>query len=305
MKHGQALRTANSTGIRVGGGLLAAGILLQLSVGPVRWDRVAFPVNVILLLAFLALLGGMYALRRRVPLFEWLMHLPAAVAALGQALVLTLVMGLVMQRDGGIPWLSQMLGFWPFVLTYAWVAVVVGLASVNHLLRFRVKEIPFLLNHAGLFLALVCGALGGADRQELRMTVREGETVHLAEDRAGAVREPGLAVELHDFIMEEYPLQPGDRMRVPRRFASAVTVHTQSGGVSDAVVEVNKPLKADGWKIYQYGYDESAGTGSRISILQLVRDPWLPFVFAGICLMLAGALSLFFFMAPGPKKKED
>ena len=38
--------------------------------------------------------------------------------------------------------------------------------------------------------------------------------------------------------------------------------------------------------------------------LELVRDPWLPAVYAGICLMLAGAACLFLLMAPKPVKKE-
>ena len=40
---------------------------------------------------------------------------------------------------------------------------------------------------------------------------------------------------------------------------------------------------------------------SRISVLQLVKDPWLPFVFAGIFMMLAGA---FVMMIVGFKKEE-
>ncbi|MBQ5438585.1 MAG: hypothetical protein IIU34_02985, partial [Bacteroidales bacterium] len=71
-----------------------------------------------------------------------------------------------------------------------------------------------------------------------------------------------------------------------------------------AVIEVNKPLQADGWKIYQYDYDEEKGTESEISVFELVREPWQPFVRAGILMMLAGALCLFFFMAPRPKKED-
>jgi len=293
-------------GFLIGGGLLAVGLLLQVSLGPVQWDLLAFPANVILLVVGLALIGVMYALRRKVYLFEWMMHPGAAVPALCYALGLTIVMGLVAQVDrGGIPWLSRMLDFWPFVLAYTWMMVIVGLASVNHLMRFKLREIPFLLNHMGLFLALVCGALGASDKRELQMTVREGETEWRAEDGAGDIHELDLAVELHDFIMEEYPLQPGARMRVPKRFASEVSVFTKQGASFDAVIEVNKPLKVNGWKIYQYGYDEQAGVESSISILQLVKDPWLPFVYIGIYMMLAGALSLFFFMAPRPKRKEE
>jgi cytochrome c biogenesis protein ResB len=55
---------------------------------------------------------------------------------------------------------------------------------------------------------------------------------------------------------------------------------------------VNKPLNFMGWKIYQLSYSEAMG-GIGISILELVRDPWLPYVYTGIFMMLAGAVWLF------------
>lgn len=294
-------------GFLIGGGILLAGILLQITVGPVRWERLAFPVNLILLIGFLAVMAFMYAFRQKVRFFEWAMQLEAAVPALCYSLVLTILLGLVAQQEdgGGVPWLSRMLDFWPFVLSYAWMMVILGLAALHRLVHFRIKEIPFLLNHLGLFLALVCGALGAPDTQRLHMTTREGETQQQAEDEAGMLHEPGLAIELHDFIMEEYPMQPGQRRAMPKRFASEVTVYSRHGHKQDAVIEVNKPLKVDGWKIYQYDYDEQSGSESTVSIFELVRDPWQPFVFTGILMMLAGALSLFFFMAPRPGKKEE
>ena len=56
---------------------------------------------------------------------------------------------------------------------------------------------------------------------------------------------------------------------------------------------MNKPYEVDGWKIYQYGYDTHMGTKSQISILELVSDPWLPLVYAGIYMMLTGAVCMF------------
>ncbi|MBQ2598223.1 MAG: cytochrome c biogenesis protein ResB [Bacteroidales bacterium] len=293
-------------GFLLGGGILAAGILLQVFAGPFPWERLAFPRNLILLALFLLLLVLLYAFRRKVRLFAWMVRLDAAVPALCYCLGLTLVLGLVRQsgEGGGIPWLSRMLDFWPFVLSYAWLLTLLGLVSVKHLLLFRLREIPFLLNHAGLFLALACGALGSPDRQDLFMTVTEGTLATTAEDADGAVHTPGISVELHDFIMELYPLQPGARMQMPKRFASEITLFDREGKVCDAVIEVNKPLKAAGWTIYQYDYDAQAGPESRISVLELVRDPWQPFVLAGILMMLCGALCLFLFMAPRPKKEE-
>ena len=293
-------------GFLLGGGILAAGILRQVFAGPFPWERLAFPRNLILLALFLLLLVLLYAFRRKVRLFAWMVRLDAAVPALCYCLGLTLVLGLVRQsgEGGGIPWLSRMLDFWPFVLSYAWLLTLLGLVTLKQVLFFSWRSIPLLLNHLGLFLALACGALGSPDRQDLFMTVTEGTLATTAEDADGAVHTPGISVELHDFVMELYPLQPGARMQMPKRFASEITLFDREGKVCDAVIEVNKPLKAAGWTIYQYDYDAQAGPESRISVLELVRDPWQPFVLAGILMMLCGALCLFLFMAPRPKKEE-
>ena len=81
--------------------------------------------------------------------------------------------------------------------------------------------------------------------------------------------------------------------REPRRFASDVTVYTQSGALEKATIEVNRPFEIDGWKIYQLSYDESKGRWSDISVFELVRDPWLPVVYAGIWMMIVGAVCMF------------
>ena len=46
-------------------------------------------------------------------------------------------------------------------------------------------------------------------------------------------------------------------------------------------------------EIYQLSYDETKGKWSRMSVFELVRDPWLPIVYTGILMMIAGAIGLF------------
>ena len=284
-------------GFLVGGGLLFTGILLQAALGPIHWDLFAWPVNLTALVLLLATVGIMYALRRKVYAFEWMMHAGAAVPCLVYAAVLTILMGLIPQvRAGGVPWLSQMLSFWPFVLIWTWMMVISALAVLNHLLRWKVREIPFILNHLGVVVAIVTATLGNADMQSLQLTAFTDEAESRAVDETGRMVEPGIAIELRQFTMEEYP------DHTPKRFASDVTVYTKDGKNVTGTVEVNKPLKVNGWKIYQYGYDVMRGPDSAYSVFQLVRDPWLPWVYFGIFMMLAGAVCLMFFMAPKPVK---
>jgi hypothetical protein len=79
----------------------------------------------------------------------------------------------------------------------------------------------------------------------------------------------------------------------PKKFSSKILV-TDSKGVKETVqLEVNKPYKVDGWKLYQIGYDKEMGKYSRLSIIEAVRDPWIPVVYIGIILMILGAGYLF------------
>lgn len=287
-------------GFLIGGGLFAVGLALQLTMGPIDWSLFASPVNWIMLVLLLAFLALMFLLRKKVYAFEWMMHGHAAVASLSWALGITLVMGLLPQtRECGVTWLSQMLTFWPFVIIWTWMMVISGLATINHLLRFKIKEIPFLLNHLGVFVAIVAATLGSADVQKLHMTVYYEAPEWRALSDNDDVVESGVAIELHQFTVDYY------EDMTPKRFASDISVYTENGKNVHGTVEVNKPLKVNGWKIYQYGYDNALGSKSPYSVFMLVKDPWLPAVYTGIFLMLAGALCLMLFMAPKPVKKEE
>lgn len=400
-------------GIMIGAGLLVTGILLQATVGKIEWDWIAFPVNVIVLAAFLILLGVMNALRKKVYVFGWLSHYTAAVSSLLWVVVATVLMGLVKQVpshhaiDAVEGLFTQMLSSWPFVLLYIWMSLSLGMAILRSTFPFHWKKIPFLLNHVGLFIALVAATLGNADMQRLRMTTSLGNTEWRAQDEENQnLVELPLAIELNDFTIDEYPpklmlidnatgkvlpedapahvlleegmshgdlldwelnitqsipeaasvatedtlrftefrsmgatyaiylkaknrkthetkegwvscgsfmfpykaLKLNDRIsmvmpeREPQRFASDVTLYTESGKQESGTIEVNKSYEIDGWKIYQLSYDETKGRWSNISVFELVRDPWLPYVYIGIGMMILGAVCLFTTAQQGRRK---
>jgi len=275
-------------GLLIGGGLIMAGLALQLSVGQVRWEAFAWPVNGYVFGGFLMLIATVFLLRKQVYAFQFLGTHQAAIPAMVYAVVLTIIMGLTRQQVGGT-WLNDMLSFWPFVLIYVYIALILGLTILRRLFSFHhlKKDLPFLLNHLGLFLALTTATLGNADMQRLKMITAVGEPEWRALDANGVVREMPLAIELKKFIMETY--DDGS----PRRFASEIQILTKTKKNINATVDVNKPYEVDGWKIYQFGYDTQQGANSRISILELVSDPWLQFVYTGIYMMLAGAVCMF------------
>ena len=401
-------------GLTIGAGLLIIGILLQMTVGAINWDLFACPVNVIVLLVYIVALIAMHLLRKRVYLFSWLSHYSAAVSALLWVVGMTVVMGLIRQAPSGhapnastdLLGFSQMIASWPFVLLYFWMVTALGLTILRASFPFKWRRLSFLLNHIGLFVALIAATLGNADMQRLKMTTRMGNAEWRATDDKGQLIELPLAIELKDFTIDEYPpklmlidnetgrtlpekspehvlleegvtkgtlqnwqltieqsipmaasvatedalkftefhsmgatyavylkavnqknqttkegwvscgsfLFPYKAIRLdsltslvmperePQRFASEVKVYTQEGTITESTIEVNRPMEIAGWKIYQLSYDESKGRWSDISVFELVRDPWLPVVYAGIIMMMLGAICLF---VNAQKRKEE
>lgn len=275
-------------GFLIGGSFVIAGLALQLSIGPVTWEVFAWPANGIVFAGFLMMITLIFLLRKKVDVFLFLGTYQAAIPAMVYAVVLTIVMGLTRQEVNGT-WLKNMLTFWPFVLIYVYIAVILGVIILRRLIHLSnwKRDVPFLFNHVGLFLALTTATLGNADMQRVKMITTVGEPEWRALTQDGALKEMDITIELKKFIMETY--DDGS----PKRFASEIRIQTKSDKSIETVVDVNKPYEVDGWKIYQYGYDTQMGAQSQVSILELVCDPWLPFVYTGIYLMLAGAVCLF------------
>lgn len=401
-------------GLTIGAGLLVIGMLLQMTVGAINWDLFACPVNVIVLVVYIIALIAMHLLRKRVYLFGWLSHYFAAVSALLWVVGMTVIMGLVRQSPSGhasnastdLLGFSQMISSWPFVLLYFWMVTALGLTILRASFPFKLSRLSFLLNHIGLFIALIAATLGNADMQRLKMTTRMGNAEWRATDDKGQLVELPLAIELKDFTIDEYPpklmlidnetgrtlpekspvhilleegvsdgnlqdwqltieqsipmaasvatedtlkftefhsmgatyavylkvvnqktqqmkegwvscgsfLFPYKAIRLdsltslvmperePQRFASEVKIYTQEGTITEGTIEVNRPMEVEGWKIYQLSYDETKGRWSDVSVFELVRDPWLPIVYAGIIMMMAGAICLF---VNAQKRKEE
>lgn len=296
-------------GFAIGSGLILTGLLLQFVIGPIVWDSFAWPVNIIALAIFIMLIIAAYCLKDKVCLFRFSFSYASAVPAITFAVVLTIIMGLTRQSNSpeyddplGI---TSCLTFWPFVLIYLWVAWIVGITGIHHIVclgktkGFNSERFAALLSHLGLFIVLVCGTLGSADMQRLRMYCETGHVEWRALDSANKVHELPIAIQLDSFILEEYPSTQMEQ-HVPKRFASKVHLYSEKGDNVKTTVEVNKPYTLMNWKIYQYSYDVQMGKLSDYSVFELVSDPWLPVVYTGIAFIATGAFLMFF----GRRRKE-
>jgi len=77
-----------------------------------------------------------------------------------------------------------------------------------------------------------------------------------------------------------------------RAFKSKVQLLEGERVVASKTIEVNKPLKFKGYSIFQSGYDEQR---EMYSVLEIARDPGVPFVYAGFMIISAGVVFNFYF----------
>lgn len=419
-------------------GLALAGVGLQLVLRGRGVPEIASPANLILLAAFVLLIGSLHFLAGTTTITRWLRSVPVSIGALALLLTQAVILGVVPQHaphpghelHATHSWLEH-LGFtdvvhsWAFVFTLTWLLLNLGLATLARAFPLRRSNLCFLLNHAGLWIALAAGMLGAGDLQRLTMDLRLGQTEWRARETSSAAAHAGhllempFALELIRFEMDTFPprlalansrtgdivqnhagetprhitdLLPMDKnadrpatstlhafgewtvdvleyhpwsrdfggryhgipesladnepgaapaalIRAtrrdghtvtgwvscgsfsvnpalltldehsdlalgmlplePKRYSSAVNYYVRNrdgSGVrsGSSVIEVNQPLTLAGWKIYQLSYDDRFGRWSSLSVVELVRDPWLPVVYTGIFMMIAGAIGLMF-----------
>lgn len=79
----------------------------------------------------------------------------------------------------------------------------------------------------------------------------------------------------------------------PKKYCSRLLVLEDLNKSDTVTLEVNKPYAIKGWDMYQIGYNQFRDKGLTLSIIEAVRDPWLPVVYAGMALIFAGSVYLF------------
>lgn len=283
--------------------LFVIGIILQLCAGPLDWEVFSWPVNLLVLACFLGLSVLAFLFRKKVYFFEFMGSLKAAVPSMMFVCGITVIMGLTRQNDSadapaGLLGFSRMLSSWPFVLLYLWMAMIVFQAVLKEGTNWKWRRLPAFAFHLGLLLVLLCGSLGSADMSMLSMTVNDRAPEKKAVDESGKEHELPISILLRDFDIREDT--PG---RI--HYLADISIWIRSGREESAVLSVNNPFKIDGRKIYLSDFDESKGAESDTCTLEVVSDPWLPGVYAGIYLMLLGAACMIFMRKSGAKQEME
>ncbi len=194
-------------------GIVVIGFILQLITGGFNFFLLQFPVNIILGLVIIVLLL-LFSLAYKTPFYQWISGVPFSVTIIGALLILSLIMGLTPQvvhlhsddrRLFSLLGFRQMTSSWPFVLVYLLTLISLGSLIIRRLIKFRIRDYAFYINHIGLWVLLIAAGLSAADMKRYVMHVREGEVEWRVYSENKDVLELPIAIQLNDFDMEEYP----------------------------------------------------------------------------------------------------
>ena len=240
----------------------------------------AFPLNLIIaLIWFIAVfLSFRHASDSRAVRF---MLSPAAtLISIGLFSISCLVIGLTGNRE----WIRSV----PFIIIYIFLMTVLLYVVIRGWKNAEGVRWRFLLNHAGLLLALSSAFFGAPDSEELRLRAYRDVPVREAFRMDGTRAWLTYDVELKDFRMEVF--DDG----TPSSYEADVIVDCK-----EVTLEVNHPYSIGlAEDIYLSGYDPAAG---EYCVLQIVKEPWKYPALAGILMMLSGAFLLFI---QGPRKSK-
>lgn len=172
--------------------VITAGVLLQITTGQFPYELIRFPVNLILTLALITL-----AAIKPGKILATAGSLPVSVFLIALLAIESIVMGLMTD--------NSLKGSWPFAMTYFMLLINLALTVGRRVRTFRLKDLGFILNHAGLFILLIASGLGAADSRHLFMKINEGESLDYAGDcQTGDAFLLPFKLTLEDFSMEFY-----------------------------------------------------------------------------------------------------
>ncbi|MDZ7777144.1 MAG: cytochrome c biogenesis protein ResB [Bacteroidales bacterium] len=190
-------------------GLVIAGFIIEYFTGSAKIIIPEWPVNLIFIVGYVIVTAVTYYVIKGT-VVKWMVSIPSAIAAVSTMTIVVLFMGFIPQNDGdGFATrigLTHVTRSWPYLMISLYLLTVLTFSVFKRLKKpFNLKKIAFLLNHIGLWIVIVAASLGTADLKRLNLYVEEGESERIAIDASRTQYKVPFEIELHDFVMEEYP----------------------------------------------------------------------------------------------------
>ncbi len=254
--------------------IVAIALLLQSTVGDIPLAIFAFPLNITIIVLWLAIVGVLYKNRSNLAVAKSLLSIRATWLSLGSMVATGIYFGL--EREPS---------------STSWLVVAGILFTLTHLLLITLRgwRTPggirwrFTLLHVGLIVALGAGFWGAPDREQLRMALVENKPTETAYHINGTATRLDHAITLRS-LNAEY-----NESGIPTYFDATLEIENES-----VTLRVNHPYnKTLSEKIYLVSVGQSPDNGSPYCVVEIVREPWQWLSLAGIVMLLASAVMLF------------
>ena len=177
----------------------------------------------------------------------------------------------------------------PFIVTVMAFLLCLGVSVMTKLrggLRHNPQARNFVITHLGVYLMIGSSFWGAPDVTEANISVTSHREYNIASCDGHATILP-FSLQLSEFTIDMY-----DDGVSPRQYTSVLMVRDTASEAEQVRVtaSVNHPGSYRGYKLYQTSFDHAEEAGSVITI---VRDPWMPLVYAGMIMLLVGVLLTF------------
>lgn len=262
---------------------MGVAAIVQIVVGPFPLALFRFPLNLIVMVLWLVLLVEQYRRRGQSRVVQALMSQGATVLSLLLLAAVGIALGL--QREPA---------------STAWPTIVALLFVLSHLTLITLRgwrnaggvRWRFVVNHAGLWLALVAGFWGAPDRVQTRAIVTREVATHEGFDEQGRTRVIDCELQLVDFKIDYYA------DGAPSMYEATVAVDG-----TPELLRVNHPHHCT-WSemIYLVSYDMEQPSEARYCVVEVVREPWRWLAVVGIVMLIVGAVLMF---AAGPRREGE
>lgn len=239
---------------------------------PFSAEFFAFPLNMVLMALWLWAIIELHRAGSRSIITRYLLSRQATVVSIVLLAVGCMAMGL--QRNPATDsYLFLFIIF--FVITQLSLVTLRGWRDSSGI------RWTFLCSHLGLLLALIAGFWGASDTRVMRAELAT-EKVNTALCEDGKLVQLDYNLHLTDFKVDYFD------NGTPSHYEATIDIDG-----NPVTLSVNHPHKvAFGEHIYLTSFDNQED--GMHCVVQIVRQPWRGVMLAGILLLIAGALLLFF-----------
>lgn len=280
---GSAQRGHIAGELLVVGALALLSAIVQIVVGNFPLSLFRFPLSLILFVAWVAMIAILYKRFGESRVVQSLLSRRATWLSIGLLVAVGLWLGL--QREPAST-------AWPTVVALLFVLLHLALVTLRGWRNERGVRWLFLLNHLGLWLALVAGFWGAPDCEQVRVMVADGLPTNEAFDSEG--RTSRLDYTLHFVDFEEERYADGS----PVSFVAQVEVDGRR-----VALRANHPYRRSlSEMLYLVSYDAEPNDRARYCVVEVVREPWQWLSMVGIVMLIVGAVLMF---VRGPRREVE